>query len=122
MIWSIEGHPLLDPPDLTGNELKEQTELAEFVLGLRGKVPGDFDPAQTADLRRALALQVSLQVAADVEAYLAKSVGRSGESVTYRDGIILHPTALAIVEGVLTPPAPDSGGLAGDYLVVASLR
>lgn len=124
MIWSIEGHPLLDPPDLTGNELKEQTELAEFVLGLRGRAAGDFSVEQTADVRRALVLQVSLQVAADTEAYLAKSVDRSGESITYVGGVIVHPTSAYIVGAVLDAITAGGSGdaLAGDYLVVSSFR
>jgi hypothetical protein len=120
MIFDIAAHPLLDPADLSGTLLQELTELAEFVLGLRGSVAGDFDADETKDLRRALALQVSLMAAADPEAYLASRVDRAGEGVTYREGVILHPTAEAIVTEILAPPATDS--TAGEYAVLKSLR
>lgn len=120
-IWDLSGHALLDPPDLAGAELAEQTGLAEFVLGLRPYSAGDFDATESADLQRALALQVSLQSAASPEAYLAESVGRSGESVSYREGVILHPAAAAIVDAIINAP-PSTPGTAGEYAVLKSLR
>jgi len=110
---------------LTGQPLREHTELAERVLGLRDVAGGvlDLDPIADAaiinDLKRYLALQVALQAATDPEAFLASRTERGTEVLDYRDGVIVHPVSLAGVQAILdelateedtTPVYPPIGG------------
>lgn len=96
--YPIDAHPFA-PAGLTGDALREQTELAESVLELRGTRGSVFtDPADLADATRAVALQVALQFAQDPEAFLNESVTRGAETQVYRDGVIVHPTARLIVD------------------------
>lgn len=97
-IWPLDGHPFLTP-GLTGTVLKEHTELAERVLRLRDSagpvitLDPTADASAIADVRRFLALQVSLQAAQDPEAWLAEHVERGTETIDYRLGVVVHPVA-----------------------------
>jgi hypothetical protein len=99
VLYNVAGHALLqgDALGLGGTRLEEEAAVAERVLGLRGDGVTVFTAAKALDAARAVAMQVSLQVSQDPEAFLASSVGRSGESISYREGVILHPVADAIV-------------------------
>ena len=121
-LWNLEGHVKL-PPNVTGPLLVEEAEQAEMLLGLRGHTVGEFDAVQVRDLKRALCLQIALQTEQDPEAFLAESVGRAGEDIDYRDGVVVHPAAAAIVERVLEEIAPaEPEGTAGEFVIVPGLR
>jgi hypothetical protein len=116
-LWALDNHPFI-PRGLTGIPLREHTELAERVLGLRtadGPVltlDPTADAAVIADLKRFLALQVSLQNAQSPEAFLAESVGRGTETISYRDGVAIHPISAAGVQAILDEYA-GSGEITG---------
>ncbi len=109
MAYVIAAHPLLSPEagrldTGPGEALAAQQQVAELVLGLRDT---DYTGAAETDAENALALQVSLQVAADPETYLASDVTRGSRSITYRDGVPLHPLALEIVAALAADAVTD---------------
>lgn len=106
MPYFIEGHSLLSPEAgrLAPEALEAQQQVAELVLGLRGT---DYLDAAKLDALNALAMQVSLQVAADPESYLAESQTRGSRSITYRSGVPVHPLALEIVAALVADAVTD---------------
>jgi hypothetical protein len=122
-MWDLSGHPLLSA-GIEGERLAEFTELAELLLGLRPYAVTDFTTCETEDLQRALVLQVNLEAVQDPEAFLATTLGRGAENISYRDGVLLHPVSVAIVEPILAAHAGGGGPSveAGDYLTILSYR
>ena len=124
-IWPVDNHPFL-PAGLTGEPLREHTELAERTLGLRDTAGAvlDLDPVADAevikDLKRYLALQVALQAAQDPEAFFMLSVGRGTETIDYRDGVLVHPVAWEGVQGLLLEYAGEEDQQA--YPVIGGWR
>ena len=96
-MYSITSHPLLSEAakELGQPAMAAQQLVAERVLGLIGT---DYTGSAKLEAEGALALQVSLQVAQDPEAYLATSVTRGSRSITYRNDVPIHPLALEIAE------------------------
>lgn len=99
MAYTLTGHPLLsdDAQNLSPEQQASQQLVAEVVLGLRGT---SYTGSDQEEAEAALALQVSLQVAVDPEAYLASSVTRGSRSITYRNQIPVHPLAKEIADGL----------------------
>jgi hypothetical protein len=100
---------------LTGDLLREQAAIAERLLELRGAGTTVFTGAEAADAARAVALQISLQMAADPESFIAFSVGRGAESIVYRRDIqtgsmaALHPIAVSIVDQLYAEIEGEAG-------------
>ena len=97
MAYNIAGHALLsaDANALESGTLTAQLLVAQRVLGLSGT---DYTGTAKQEAEGALAMQVSLQVAQDPEAFLAKTVTRGSRTITYRDAVPIHPLALDIAE------------------------
>jgi hypothetical protein len=108
MSYSLTNHPLLsaDAKKLGSEALGAQRRVAERVLGLSGT---QYEEAAKLHAEDALAMQVSLQVAQDPEAYLASSVTRGSRSITYRDAVPIHPLALEITQALALEAAEEGG-------------
>jgi hypothetical protein len=135
MTYDIAGHPLLEPDAAalsTGDdgELTAQADVAEMALdaALRQQgLPSFTRPPKTdpLDVKRAtlaVVLQVNLQVASGVDAFVYKRT-RDGMRDTEWAGLVVHPLALATVTDLVTVPpdgaAPDP---AAAYRSLQSLR
>ncbi len=118
-LYPVNGHQLLsaEAAALADDALEAETRVAERLLGLRGTA---FTGADVADAEDAVALQVSLQVASDPESYVAESVTRGSRSMSYRDGVLVHPRAVAIVGPLLEAAGAASGGSA--WATIQSFR
>lgn len=118
MLYPIDGHPLLSATAaaLAPDVLEAQALVAERMLGLRGTA---YTGDDADDAASAVALQVSLQVAKDPESYIASSVTRGSRSLTYRDGVVLHPDAVAMVAALVTIATV---GAAGQWPAITSFR
>lgn len=88
MLYDITDHPLLteEAAQLGPTELNAHARMAETLLGLLTFTA--FDPTTDADnyarATDAVALQVSYQVEAGIEAFLTTSDRRGGRSKTFR--------------------------------------
>lgn len=111
-LYPVAGHPLLegDAVALGSEALSELTMVAERVLGLRGGGAVVLTGDEAAEVTRAVALQVSLAAAQDPESFLLTSVGRGSETMDYRDGVLVHPTAQQIVDAVFADLEAEAGG------------
>lgn len=100
MLYAVEGHPLLqgDALALTPEELQEQVAVAERALGLRGPGSIVFTGEAALDAARYVAMQVTLQASQDAESFLTSQTARGTDTLTYREGVLVHPVALAGVE------------------------
>lgn len=100
MPYDIINHPLLsvEAKALGSQRLDAEQRVAERVLGLTGTSYADAAQLGAED---ALAMQVSLQVAADPMAFLAASETKGIDSVTYRSGVPLHPLSVEITAALL---------------------
>ena len=107
MPYDLIQHPLLseDAKALGSPEIAAQQRVAERVLGFSGTA---YTGSAKLEAEDALSMQVSLQVAQDPEAFLAKTVTRGSRTVTYRDAIPIHPLALEIAEGLFNEDLADS--------------
>lgn len=116
-MYDIIGHALLsaDAKALAQPEITAQQRVAERVLGLAGT---SYSGTAKLEAEDALAMQVSLQVAQDPEAYLASSVTRGSRSISYRDTIPLHPLAIEIARSLFA----ENLGSASDWPAILSLR
>lgn len=99
MAYDLVAHPLLSEAakEKGPEELSAQQRVAERVLGFSGT---EYTGTAKLEAEDALAMQVSLQVAQDPEAYLASSVTRGSRSITYRNEVPIHPLALEIAEAL----------------------
>lgn len=95
MSYDLTSHALLsdDADALDADQMAAQQRVAERVLGFSGTAYLGTAKLEAED---ALAMQVSLQVAQDPEAYLASSVTRGSRSITYRNQVPIHPLSLEI--------------------------
>lgn len=96
MLYELAGHVLL-PAGITATQLREQAAIAERVLGLRGGAAVVFIGEAALDAARAVALQVALQFQQDPQAFLLESYGAGTETMSYREGVLVHPVATQIV-------------------------
>lgn len=115
-LYDITNHPLLsdDAQDLGPTSLDAQGRVAETLLGLQDFTP--FDATTQADLYAratdAVALQVSYQVEAGMDAFILTQLTKGGRSVAFRGGRrmpIIHGLAKKIVSKI----RPTTTSLAG---------
>lgn len=98
-IYDLSNHGALSSAAarLTQPQLEAQTLVAESLLGVG---PGTFGNTADDDLAAvALAMQVSLQVEAGVEAVYASNVSRGSRAIAYR-GVRLHPDSVEIMDNL----------------------
>lgn len=90
-------HPLLSRAGarLTIQKRAAEQRVAETALGLSGT---DFQDDKRVKVHDALAMQISLQVARNAREYLAQSTTQGERSITFKEGVALHPLAVLIAE------------------------
>lgn len=105
--YDVTAHPLLseEAQDLGPATLDAQARVAETLLGLLDFTA--FDPVTQADqyarASDAVALQVSYQVEAGMDAFILANQAKGGRSQTYRGGRrmpIIHSLAKKIVSKI----------------------
>ncbi len=104
--YDITGHPLLSEAAavLGANELEAHTQVAERMLGVLDLQEFPSTDRRYDDLRGALALQVSYQVEAGIEAFILAEHVRGARRETYRGASRkmspVHPQARRLVAAV----------------------
>lgn len=101
-LYPVDGHPLLedDALALASERLAEMTMVAERLLELRGGTAVVFVGEEEEEAKRYVAMQVSLMAAADPRQYLLEQYGIGSESLNYREGVLMHPAAVAGVSAL----------------------
>lgn len=101
-LYSVNGHPLLedDALALASERLAELTMVAERLLGLRGATATVFTGEEGEEAQRYVAMQVSLMAAADPRQFLLERYSIGTEDLQYREGVMMHPAAVAGVEAL----------------------
>lgn len=108
-LYDITGHPLLsdDAKELGADSLDAQGRVAETLLGLLAFTPFDQtnDPANYARATDAVALQVSYQVEAGLDAFILMSLAKGGRSASFRGGRRM-PTIHGIAKKIVSQIKP----------------
>lgn len=106
--YDVTGHPLLTggAEGLGPTELAAQNRVAEILLGL-WKFPVFTDADKIDQAKDAVAMQVSYQVQAGVEAFVLSSLIRGNRDMNYRGGRRkmppIHSAARKIVNTIKPP-------------------
>lgn len=118
------NHPLLgeDALELDAAGLREWGLVAERLLEVRGADLTVMTGDAAQDLIRAVALQVSVLAATDPLAVIANATGVGSESIDYRDGLPLHPQAVAIVNQVFAEAEVTESGDSGGWPIFGGFR
>lgn len=116
MIYDVAGHELLseDAQDLGPNSLEAQARVAETLLGLLDFTP--FDKTTQADLylraSDAVAMQVSYQVEAGIDAFIMLNLTKGGRTQTFRGGRRM-PIVHSLAKKIISKIKPTTSTLSG---------
>lgn len=112
-LYTIDAHPLLsqEAKTLGVDTLEAHARVAETMLGLLNFTAFDpvTDPDKYARATDAVALQVSYQVEAGMDAFVLSSHTRGGRTLTYRGaGVRRMPTIHSLAKKIVSQIKPKT--------------